>query len=44
MSALNIDIAANEPESLEELNASLEARTAEQRVEWALENGPANAA
>ena len=41
---LNFNTAANEPESLEELNAQLEARSAEQRVEWALQNGPANAA
>ena len=44
MSALNFNIAANEPESLEELNAMLETSTAQQRVEWALANGPANAA
>jgi len=44
MSALNFNIAANEPESLEELNATLETSTAQQRVEWALANGPANAA
>ena len=44
MSALNFNIAANEPESLEELNAMLETSTAQQRAEWALANGPANAA
>ena len=44
MSALNLDTAANEPESLAELNAQLEAGNAEQRVAWALRNGPANAA
>ena len=44
MSALNFNLAANEPESLEELNVTLETSTAQQRVEWALANGPANAA
>ena len=46
MSALNLDapnlpVAANETESLADLNALLESRTAEQRVEWALAHGPA---
>jgi phosphoadenosine phosphosulfate reductase len=44
MNALNFNIAANEPESLGELNAMLESSTAQQRVEWALANGPAKAA
>ena len=44
MSALNFNIAANEPKSLEELNAMLETSTAQQRVEWARANGHANAA
>ena len=44
MNALNFNIAANEPESLQDLNAMLETSTAQQRVEWALANGPANAA
>ena len=39
-----LEIAANEAESLADLNATLESRTAEQRVEWALANGPAEAA
>ncbi|RYZ73293.1 MAG: phosphoadenylyl-sulfate reductase [Lysobacteraceae bacterium] len=38
------DIAANEPASLAELNTLLESRTAEERVAWALANGPAKAA
>ena len=38
----SLDIAANEPASLAELNALLEARTAEERVAWALESGPAS--
>lgn len=42
MSALNLDIAANQTESLADLNATLEALGAEQRVQWALHNGPAN--
>lgn len=44
MSALNLDIAANEHanemESLEQTNARLETLDAEQRVQWALQNGP----
>ncbi len=43
MSGVNANAAANGPESLAALNAQLEARTAEQRVAWALQNGPASA-
>jgi len=39
----SLDIAANEPASLAELNTLLESRTAEERVAWALEHGPARA-
>ncbi|MEO6104396.1 MAG: phosphoadenylyl-sulfate reductase [Pseudoxanthomonas sp.] len=41
--ASHIHAAANESGSLVELNATLEGRSAEQRVEWALANGPAQA-
>jgi len=44
LGATNLDVAANEPESLADLNAMLEGRTAEQRVEWALKNAPAKPA
>lgn len=42
MSALNLDIASNDVESLDELNTRLDAMDAEQRVRWALQHGPEN--